>query len=191
MFSMYVDRASELVREHKVHLGSVTDAVKRKLRNCHYESKVLLYNCKCLEQGIVIGEDIPDVPILWATNGHIGISVFLAINSYVQHGASRVTTLRFTWDGNPVLFELPEKGARKAYVPEEGRRRLKEQVSCPVCHNHQEMSLELMPKYQGWKCNRCGTVHKLKMHCPICKTGIIVFTEFGGFCYSCSGTPSH
>jgi hypothetical protein len=71
--STYVDRASKLLRKHEsIGLAPMTDAIKRILLDHHYKSKVLLYNCKCFEQGIVV-VDHPHVPVLWATNGHIGI----------------------------------------------------------------------------------------------------------------------
>lgn len=193
--SMYIDRASQSFHKHEdIRLGPVTDAVKQILRDCHYKSKVVLYNCKCFEQGIVVA-DIPHVPVLWASNGHIGVSALLLINAYVQHGTARVTTLRFNWNEFPVLLELPEKEARKFYVqpsdnlPKAYRGGSK--IRCPVCHNSQEIPpLESMAKDQGWRCNRCGTVNKLELHCPDCKIGIIVLTEFFGYCPNCHGTPS-
>ena len=117
MVSMYTDRAHELLRtEEGTNLGSLTHVVKQILSNCLYKSKVLLYNCKFFDQGIVMAS-LPDVPILWANNGHIGISAFLSVNTYVQHGTSRLATLRFDADGTPLLFELPDKEARRFYVP--------------------------------------------------------------------------
>lgn len=94
------------------------------LRDLHYKSKVVLYTkskvvlytFKAFEKGIIVHER-SDQPILWASNGHIGISAFLFFNAYVQHGPSRPTTLRFDWNGFPVLFELPEAGHRKFHVP--------------------------------------------------------------------------
>jgi predicted RNA binding protein YcfA (HicA-like mRNA interferase family) len=193
--SRYVDRASELFHKNEsIRLGPVTNAVKQVLRDCHYKSKVVPYNCKCFEQGIVVA-DIPHVPVLWASNGHIGISALLLINAYVQHGTSRVTTLRFDWNDFPVLLELPEKEAREFYVPHSSNLpkayRGGSNIGCPVCHYTQEIPpLESMAKDQGWKCNRCGTVNKLELLCPDCKIGIIVLTEFFGYCPNCPGTPS-
>lgn len=189
--SMYVDRASELCRKREgVGLVSVTDAVKQLLRDCHYKSKVLLYNCKFFDQGIVMAS-LPDVPVLWASNGHIGISAFLLFNTYVQHGTSKLTTLRFDDDGTPVLFELPETSARKFYVqpannlPKAYHGGLRGKVGCSVCHNNQEApALESMVKNQGWRCNRCGTIHKIP--CPFCKTEYLVLTEIVGYCPNCS-----
>ncbi len=113
--SAYVDRASELMHE-RGHLALdvflATDAVKSKMRDFHYKSKVLLYNIAVFKQGIVF-EQGTDMPVLWASNGHIGISALVYCNVYTQHEPSRVTTLRFDLDGFPVLCELPEKGARK------------------------------------------------------------------------------
>ena len=109
---MYVDRVSDLLHKREdVRPLPATDAVKSILRRLQYKSKVLLYNCAFFEKGGVITE-ARDQPILWASNGHIGISAFLFCNGYVQHGPSRVPELRFEWEGMPVLFELPE-GARK------------------------------------------------------------------------------
>lgn len=195
--SMYVDRASQLCHKHEdVRLGPVTDAVKQKLRDCHYKSKVVLYKVKTFEQGIVV-VDAPQIPVLWSSNGHIGISACLLINAYVQHGTSKATTLRFNWDGTPVLFELPEKEVRQFYVqpsenvPKAYHGGLRSKVGCPVCHNSQELPpLESMAKDQGWRCNRCGSVNKLELHCPACKIGIIVLTDFFGYCPNCHGTPS-
>ncbi|MGA8489392.1 MAG: hypothetical protein WB711_03155 [Terriglobales bacterium] len=107
--SAYVDRASELLRtRNEVTIGPATDAVKAILRGLQYKSKVLLYGCKLFHQGVVVFEG-PDHPILWASNGHIGISASLFVNAYIQHGPARITSLRFDWDGVPALFELPEK----------------------------------------------------------------------------------
>lgn len=62
--STYLDGASEIFRKHDgIGLGLVTDTVKETLRKSQYKSKVVLYNCKCFEQGIVV-LDVPDVPVL-------------------------------------------------------------------------------------------------------------------------------
>jgi predicted RNA binding protein YcfA (HicA-like mRNA interferase family) len=115
----YVGRVSELMHKKMDKVttpATAADAIKSMLRELHYKSKVVLYRCRFFDQGIVDVE-IPDQPILWSSNGHIGISAFLYFNAYVQHGPSRATTLRFNIDGTPVLFELPEQGARKFHVP--------------------------------------------------------------------------
>jgi hypothetical protein len=197
LVGIYVDRASELFHKHEgIGLAPVTDTVKRILCDCHYKSKVLLYHCRSFEQGIV-ALDLPHVPVLWASNGHVGVSAFLLINTYVQHGTSRAKALRFDWDGTAVLFELPEKGARKFYVgpashsrkENRGGRTGKEgMVGCPACHNTQELPpLQSMVKDQGWRCNRCGTVHGIP--CPFCKAGTLTLTDILGFCPNCSKTP--
>jgi len=114
----YVGRVSDLMHSRS-DVASIpgSDAVKSILRELHYKSKVVFYNFKGFDQGIVVHES-PNQPILWASNGHIGISAFLFFNAYVQHGPSRPQTLRFDWDGIPVLFELPEKDQRIFHAPE-------------------------------------------------------------------------
>lgn len=113
----YVGRVSELLNKREdIAIGAATDAVKQLLRGLQYKSKVVLYNAKFFDQGIVIKE-VPELPILWASNGRIGVSSFLFMDAYVQHGTSKVPTLRFDWDGLPVVFELPEKELRKFYMP--------------------------------------------------------------------------
>lgn len=115
--SSYVGRVSDLMHSRNdVAAIPGSDAVKSMLRELRYKSKVVFYNFKGFDQGIVVHES-PHQPILWASNGHIGISAFLFFNAYVQHGPSRQATLRFDWDGIPILFELPEKGARKLHMP--------------------------------------------------------------------------
>jgi hypothetical protein len=119
--SKYVGKVSELMHERKdVAPGPAADAVKNFLRGLQYKSKVLVYNCKCFNQGVIAFE-AADQPIVWATNGHIGISAFIFLNAYTQHATQRLASLRFVYDGTPLLFELPEKGARKFIRHAEGR----------------------------------------------------------------------
>jgi predicted RNA binding protein YcfA (HicA-like mRNA interferase family) len=118
----YVGRVSELMHEKLdkiISPANAADAIKSLLREMDYKSKVVLYKCTFFDQGIVDLE-IPDHPILWASNGHIGISAFIYLNAYIQHDEPllRPASLRFSWDGIPVLFELPEKGRRKFHVGE-------------------------------------------------------------------------
>lgn len=114
--SSYVGRVSDLMHSRNdVAAIPGSDAVKSMLRELRYKSKVVFYNFKGFDQGIIVHES-PHQPILWASNGHIGISAFLFFNAYVQHGLSRQATLRFDWDGIPILFELPEKGDRKLHT---------------------------------------------------------------------------
>lgn len=121
--STYVGRVSELMHARN-DVASIpgSDAVKSILRELHYKSKVVFYNFKGFDQGIVVHESSHQ-PILWASNGHIGISAFLFFNAYVQHGPLRPATIRFDWDGIPVLFELPEKDQRKFHLPSSRTRK--------------------------------------------------------------------
>jgi hypothetical protein len=111
--SKYVGRVSGLLRKRDdVAPGPATDAIKTILRRLQYRSKVLIYDCKFFNQGVVVYEG-RDQPILWASNGHIGISAFVFFGTHLQHGPSRLPQVRFFWEGTPVLFELPVKGVRK------------------------------------------------------------------------------
>jgi hypothetical protein len=108
MISKYVNRASVLMQTREDCAQPETNqAIKTLLRDARYKSKVLLYNWTFFSQGIAIGQG-EGMPILWASNGHIGISAFLLANVYTQHGPSRVAKLRLDWDGMPMLFEMPE-----------------------------------------------------------------------------------
>jgi hypothetical protein len=123
LVSICVDRANEIIAERgnygvDLYLGS--NAVKSKLRDLHYKSKVLLYNLAIFDQGILYGEEMSNMPLVWATNGHIGISALVYFNIYVQHEPSKMKTLRFDWDGVPILCELPEE--RKFLVLNGGKR---------------------------------------------------------------------
>ncbi|MGB6385616.1 MAG: hypothetical protein WBD25_19830 [Terriglobales bacterium] len=109
----YIERVSELMHTRKdVAPGPAADAIKGLLRSLHYKSKVVIYNCKLFHQGVIVHEAV-DQPIVWATNGHIGISAFVFLNAYIQHGPSRPIELRFLHEGIPLLFEMPEKGRRR------------------------------------------------------------------------------
>lgn len=113
----YINRVSELMHKREdIASGPASDAVKSIMRDLGYKSKVLLYNLKGFEKGIIVSEKT-DQPVLWASNGHIGISSFLFFNIYLQHGPTRQERLRFNWEGIPVLFELPLTGTRKFHVP--------------------------------------------------------------------------
>jgi predicted RNA binding protein YcfA (HicA-like mRNA interferase family) len=118
MFSGCVDCANELMRKRgnlALDIFVATDAVKSKMRDLHYKSKVLLYNLTIFDQGIV-REQQADMPVLWASNGHTGISALVFCNVYVQHEPLRLTKLRFDLDGFPVVCELPDKDERKFLV---------------------------------------------------------------------------
>jgi hypothetical protein len=62
-----------------VNQWNIAQAVKTQLRRLHYKSKVLLYHCKVFNQGTDvteqvlkgIGEELLDVPILWAIHPRI------------------------------------------------------------------------------------------------------------------------
>jgi hypothetical protein len=116
--STYVGRIGDLRQqgEHEhVNSGPASEALRSILRDMGYKSKIVLYTLKAFEKGIIVYEK-EDEPVVWASNNHIGISAFVILNVHVQHGTSRPDVLRFEWDGIPVLFERPEKGARKFYA---------------------------------------------------------------------------
>jgi hypothetical protein len=111
----YVSRVGELIYEREdVRPAPATDAVKSFLRGLGYKSKVLLYDCAFYSQGVPI-EKAQHQPVLWASNGRIGVSAYLPCCTYVQHGPSKAERLRFDWGGMPVLFELPDREARRFY----------------------------------------------------------------------------
>jgi len=112
LVTRYVDRLSDLLVRGEILPGTAAEVLKILLRRRQYKSKLLIYNCKFFEKGAVTYEAI-DQPIVWASNGHVGISSFLYFGSFIQHQASRLPPLRFIWEGFPVLFERPEPGQRR------------------------------------------------------------------------------